>query len=214
MPDAERTLDVLLASVEARQRELRAAQEEVGARMLELDSLEARLVSQSESQSAREAELTRREKEAERTGRQMAKSHLLEARRLVEDALGAARVAADDAAAREARRLVEEGIREQGERLAEAERVGSAPDGGRPAAGDVAAGDQVRLETGQSAHGAGAPGRRADGRRRRCDADGGGARFRDAAGAQSAGRSCGGTHSGRFADRFLSRGGFARHDRR
>ncbi|MEO7985577.1 MAG: Smr/MutS family protein [Gemmatimonadales bacterium] len=151
VPDAERTLDVLLASVEARQRELRAAQEEVGARVLELDSLEARLVSQSESQSAREAELKRREKEAERTGRQMAKNHLLEARRLVEAALGAARTAADDAAAREARRLVEEGIREQGERLAEAERGGSTPDGGRPAAGDVAVGDQVRLETGQRA---------------------------------------------------------------
>ena len=43
----------------------------------------------------------------------------MEARQRVEEALGAARSAADDAAAREARRLVEEGIREQGDRLAE-----------------------------------------------------------------------------------------------
>ena len=48
----------------------------------------------------------------------------MEARQLVEQALGAARAAADDAAAREARRMVEEGIREQGEELEQAETDG------------------------------------------------------------------------------------------
>ena len=55
----------------------------------------------------------------------------MEARRLVEEALGAARTAADDAAAREARRMVEEGIREQGERLAAEEAESASSGAGR-----------------------------------------------------------------------------------
>jgi DNA mismatch repair protein MutS2 len=51
----------------------------------------------------------------------------MEARRLVEEALDAARAAGDEAAAREARRMVEEGIREQGEQLLEAEHPAGAP---------------------------------------------------------------------------------------
>src|SRR5207247_172575 len=116
-PDAERSLDTLLAAVEERQRELAAAQAVLGERTVELDTLGARLAVQQESQAAREAELKRREKDAERAGRQQARAYLLEARQRVEDALGAARSAADDAAAREARRVVEEGIREQGSSL-------------------------------------------------------------------------------------------------
>jgi DNA mismatch repair protein MutS2 len=150
VPDAERSLDVLLAAVEERQRELRAAQGEAAARAIELDALGARLESQAGSQAAREAELKRKEKEAERAGRQMAKSHLMEARQLVERALGAARTAADDGAAREARRLVEEGIREQGERLAEAERSDSSAETANVGIQAAQAGDRVRLETGQS----------------------------------------------------------------
>ena len=151
VPDAERSLDVLLASVEERRRELHAAQESVAERLTELDSLGARLSVQAEAQAVREAELKRREKEAERAGRQMAKNHLMEARQLVEQALGAARAAADDVATREARRLIEEGIREQGERIAEADRAVPAPDPGLSVEGEVGVGDQVRLETGQSA---------------------------------------------------------------
>src|SRR3970040_2170284 len=110
-PAAGRSLDALLASVEERQRELAAAQAAQAERTVELDTLGARLAVQQESQAAREAELKRREKDAERTGRQQARAYLLEARQRVEEALGAARSAAADAA-REARRLVEEGIRE------------------------------------------------------------------------------------------------------
>jgi DNA mismatch repair protein MutS2 len=142
VPDAERSLDVLLASVEERQRELRAAQDAAEARAIELDALGARLATQSESQAAREAELKRREKESERAGRQLAKSHLMEARRLVEEALGVARAAADDAAAREARRMVEEGIREKTEKTEKTERTERTE--------EINVGNRVRLAGGGS----------------------------------------------------------------
>jgi DNA mismatch repair protein MutS2 len=69
----------------------------------------------------------------------------MDARRLVEEALGAARTAADDAAAREARRMVEEGIREQGDQLAAAEPVAAS---GGAADGAIAPGARVRLPSG------------------------------------------------------------------
>jgi DNA mismatch repair protein MutS2 len=147
VPSAERNLDALLAAVEERERELRETQARLDERGIDLDTLEARLRVQQESQSAREAELKRREKEAERAGRQQARTYLMEARQRVEEALGAARTAADDAAAREARRLVEEGIREQGERLAE-EPEPPAHAGART--GDIEVGARVRLGTGST----------------------------------------------------------------
>jgi DNA mismatch repair protein MutS2 len=144
VPDAERSLDTLLAAVEERERELRVAQSTLAERAVDLDSLTARLALQNESQTVREAELKRREKEAERQGRQQARAYLLEARQRVEEALGAARGAADEAAAREARRLVEEGIRVEGEALAES---GAAVQRGS-GAGSLDIGSRVRLETG------------------------------------------------------------------
>jgi DNA mismatch repair protein MutS2 len=145
VPDAERSLDALLAAVEERRRELGAAQVELAERTVELDALQARLAAQQDAQTAREAELKRREKDAERAGRQQARAYLLDARQRVEEALGAARSAADDAAAREARRLVEEGIREQGEEL---ERTEGRRDGGTEWGGAIAVGDRVRLASG------------------------------------------------------------------
>lgn len=142
IPDAVRSLDALLASVEERQRELAAAQVALAARTIELDALGARLAVQQESQATREDELKRREKDADRAGRQQARAYLLDARQRVEAALGAARGAADGAA-REARRLVEEGIREQGEELQKAERTQQTERGG-----EVGVGDRVRLTSG------------------------------------------------------------------
>jgi DNA mismatch repair protein MutS2 len=121
VPGAERNLDALLAAVEERGREVRETQAQLDQRDTELASLGARLAIQDEGQKAREAELRRREKDAERAGRRQARQYLMDARRLVEEALGAARAAGDEAAAREARRMVEEGIRERGEQLEEAE---------------------------------------------------------------------------------------------
>jgi len=149
MPDAERNLDALLAVVEERQRALHAEQAGQAERAIELDALEARLRTEAESQAARSAELARREKAAEREGRRQAKEYLMDARRLVEDALGAARAAGDEAAAREARRMVEEGIREQGERLA-AQDAESAVAGGAGAESGLSAGDRVRLSGGST----------------------------------------------------------------
>jgi DNA mismatch repair protein MutS2 len=144
-----RSLDALLASVEERQRELAAAQAAQAERTVELDTLGARLAVQQESQAAREAELKRREKDAERAGRQQARAYLLEARQRVEEALGAARSAAADAA-REARRLVEEGIREQGEELERAESAERVERVEKLEA--VGVGDRVRLASGGAGH--------------------------------------------------------------
>jgi DNA mismatch repair protein MutS2 len=149
MPDAERNLDALLATVEARQRALQAEQAAQAERAIELESLEARLRTESESQAARSAELERREKGAEREGRRQAKAYLMDARRLVEEALGAARSAADETAAREARRMVEEGIRDQGERLSAQEAEETAAAGAGPDSG-LATGTRVRLPSGAS----------------------------------------------------------------
>ena len=145
VPDAERRLDALLAAVEERERELRLTQQTLEERTIELDSQAARLGAQQESQTAREAELKRREKEADREGRKLARAHLLEARQRVEDALAAARGAADESAAREARRLVEEGIVEQGRALETAEKADERTSG--PASG-LQAGDSVQVTGG------------------------------------------------------------------
>jgi DNA mismatch repair protein MutS2 len=156
VPDAERRLDLLLAAVEERQRELIRRQEEVAERAVEQDALGARLAVQESSHTAREAERRRRETAAERAGRQHARAYLLEARQLVEQALGAAR---SEAAAAEARRMVEQGIREQAEELERAEQpdVAAAPDRD----GEIAVGDRVRLATGGTGQ---VLERRADGR--------------------------------------------------
>ncbi len=143
VPDAERRLDLLLAAVEERQRELAAAQAAVAERTIEQDGLSARLGVQQESQAAREADLRRREKDAERVGRQQARAYLLEARQLVEQALGAAR---SEAAARGARRMVEDAIREQGEELERAERA-EPGEQAEPVRG-IEVGDRVRLSAG------------------------------------------------------------------
>jgi DNA mismatch repair protein MutS2 len=144
VPAAERSLDALLAEVEERQRELAAAQAAAADRAVELEGLQARLAAQQESQAARDAELRRREKEAERAARQQARAFLLEARQRVEEALGLARHAADDAAAKEARRMVEEGIQE--ERAEPTERTERTETTERD--GGIGVGDRVRLAAG------------------------------------------------------------------
>lgn len=145
VPDAERELDTLLAEVEARRQALDAAESAMRERLADADVLEARLRVQEESQTARDAELRRREKEADRQGREQARRYLLEARERVEQALGAARRAADQAGARDARRIVEEGI--QGT-AGTAETTGTAETAGQrggPAAGEVEVGGRVKV---------------------------------------------------------------------
>jgi DNA mismatch repair protein MutS2 len=144
VPDAERNLDALLAAVEERGREAREIQARLDQRDAELEALGARLAAQEENQNAREAELKRLEKEADRAGRRQAKQYLMDARRLVEEALGAARAAGEDAA-REARRMVEEGIREVRE---EAGQRGNGAAGQSEEGGVVGVKSRVRLPSG------------------------------------------------------------------
>jgi DNA mismatch repair protein MutS2 len=148
VPDTERRLDALLAAVEERERDLRATQQTLEERTIELDSLAARLGVQQETQAAREAELKRREKDADREGRKQARAHLLEARQRVEEALSVARGAVDEAAAREARRLVEEGIREEGEALEKTEKLEAAAGRTGGQADGVHPGDTVQITGG------------------------------------------------------------------
>lgn len=117
LPAEERSLDALLADVERRAQGLEE-------RASELAGLEARLEAQREVLNELQQQLNDRERELavqgvelERTGREQARAFLLEARKRVEEALGLARAAVTEATAREARRLVEAGVKHEAEAL-------------------------------------------------------------------------------------------------
>jgi DNA mismatch repair protein MutS2 len=106
VPDAERTLDRLLASVEARGRD-------IDARAAELENRAAQLELQRQNLTdleSLETEIRAREKTLEKDARERARAYLLEARKTVESALAQARAAVTEATAKEARRIVEEAI--------------------------------------------------------------------------------------------------------
>lgn len=106
VPEAERTLDRVLAAVEARGRdiEVRAAELEHRAAQLEL---QRQNLTDLESL---ETDIRAREKTLEKDAREKARAYLLEARKTVEAALAQARAAVTEATAKEARRIVEEAI--------------------------------------------------------------------------------------------------------
>jgi len=106
VPDAERTLDRLLAAVGARARELETRGQALDARAAELDL--ARLA--VADLELRAADLLGREKRLDADARDRARAYLLEARKTVEAALAQARAAVDEVTAKEARRMVEEAI--------------------------------------------------------------------------------------------------------
>ena len=144
VPDAERRLDALLAwwrsesaSSKGTRRHRRSSDR---ARLLE-----ARLRGQEESRQRVGGAAAAGE--GSRTGgRKQAEAYLLDARQKVEEALAAARGAADEAAAREARRMVEEGIRAEGEAT---RRDGENSETEKTERSDaVAIGDRVRLNSG------------------------------------------------------------------
>jgi DNA mismatch repair protein MutS2 len=111
VPDRERTLDALLATVEERQRSLTLRESDLAARMLQAESSSQGLEAQAGAQEIRERELRRREREAERAAQSQVRQYLLDARAIVEQAV--ARVeAGGEAAAREARRTVEQAAAE------------------------------------------------------------------------------------------------------
>ena len=106
VPDAERTLDRLLASVESRGRD-------IDARAAGLEAREAQLALERQNlQNLQDLEnqLHLRERALDKDARERARTYLLEARKTVEAALGQARAAVTEATAKEARRMVEEAI--------------------------------------------------------------------------------------------------------
>ena len=111
MPDAERTLDRLLASVEARGREMDARAAELETRTAQLE-LERQNLQNLENL---QMELALREKALDKDARDRARAYLLEARKTVEAALAQARAAVTEATAKEARRIVEEAIEKTGD---------------------------------------------------------------------------------------------------
>ncbi|HXV85204.1 MAG TPA: Smr/MutS family protein, partial [Gemmatimonadales bacterium] len=117
VPEAHQALDAALAEAEARIRD-------VTERQLTQDTLQARLEVERQALvelrrvlEDRAVELERRAGALEREGRAQARAFLLEARRRVDEALGLARAAVSEATAREARRLVEEGVRQEADAL-------------------------------------------------------------------------------------------------
>ena len=135
VPDAERTLDRLLAAVEARAREIETRGADLDQRAAEIDQ-NLRNLQNLENLAA---ELAAREKRLDADARDRARSYLLEARKTVEAALAQARAAVDEATAKEARRLVEEAIEKTAGRL----------DGGTVAKTDLSVGDRVRTGQGK-----------------------------------------------------------------
>ncbi|HWC73006.1 MAG TPA: hypothetical protein VG454_03640, partial [Gemmatimonadales bacterium] len=89
VPDAERTLDKLLASVEARGREMDARAAELETRAAQLE-LERQNLANVENLAT---ELQLREKSLDKDAREKARAYLLEARKTVEAALAQARAA-------------------------------------------------------------------------------------------------------------------------
>jgi DNA mismatch repair protein MutS2 len=112
VPDAERTLDALLATVEARARDLEAKERALAEREAAQRHDATRLERRADELAAREREVSGRARALERDAREQARAYLLEARKKVEEALGRARAAVDEATAREARKLVEKAIEE------------------------------------------------------------------------------------------------------
>jgi DNA mismatch repair protein MutS2 len=135
VPDAERTLDRLLAAVEARSREMDVRAQALDGRTAELD-LARQAVSDLEQ---RAADLLAREKRLDADARERARGYLLEARKTVEAALAQARAAVDEATAKEARRIVEEAI----------EKTGGQAEGRKGGETDLKVGERVRTGQGK-----------------------------------------------------------------
>ena len=116
-PAAERSLDMLLAEVEQRAAALSEQEAEATARLGVVQAREARLAAREKTVEETEHAVRERQGALEREGREQARRFLLEARKRVEEALGMARAAVSEATAKEARRLVEEGISQEADEL-------------------------------------------------------------------------------------------------
>ena len=118
VPDTDRTLDRLLAAVEARGREIETRSSELDTRAAQLE-VERQNLADLETLAA---QLRVREKALDKDARERARAYLLEARKTVEAALAQARAAVTEATAKEARRIVEEAIEKTEEESTEKKR--------------------------------------------------------------------------------------------
>ncbi len=145
LPDVERHLDTLLAAVEEREQDVARSEATLAEQRADIELRGQRATEREVALAGRAEALDNRERQVERDARTRAKAYLLEARRRVEQALGVARAAVDEATAREARRLVEEGVQAEAEALAGTERgADKAPLLDEP----VVVGSRVRLASG------------------------------------------------------------------
>jgi DNA mismatch repair protein MutS2 len=117
LPEAARTLDSILADLEAREEALAEREAAANAEAARLLAERQNADAKAASLDTRESEVAEKEREVEREGRQQARQYLLDARRRVEEALGVAFGAANAGEAKRARKLVEEGVLEEGEAL-------------------------------------------------------------------------------------------------
>jgi DNA mismatch repair protein MutS2 len=117
LPEAARSLDSILADLEAREEALVEKESAAAAEAARLESERSTANEKAESLDSREEAVAEREREVEREGRRQARQFLLDARRRVEGALAIASGAKTDATAKQARKLVEEGVTEEGEAL-------------------------------------------------------------------------------------------------
>src|SRR5436309_14407674 len=99
MPKAERQLDALLATVEARARELDAKEQELAARDQSLRGDAEQVDARAAELAAREREEKARAQSLEREARDKARAYLLDTRTTVEEAPRPARAAPDQAPA-------------------------------------------------------------------------------------------------------------------
>jgi DNA mismatch repair protein MutS2 len=139
VPDAERTLDRLLAAVEARARELEARAQALAAAAAAQTEDAAQLEARAAAVAERDTTLRDREQSLDAGARERARAYLLAARKTVEAALGQARAAMSEATAKEARRMVEEAIEKTAGKM-ESANVGTK---------DLKVGDRVRTGQGK-----------------------------------------------------------------
>lgn len=144
VPSAERSLDALLEAAERRERQIAADQAKLTARLAEAEQEATRLASERTVFAAREKELQARERAAEQRARSDARRIMMDARSQVEEAVRVAQHAANDSVATEARRKLEDAIRQEGDlvrRLAEEREPGTG-------SGPIRVGLRVRLQSG------------------------------------------------------------------
>ncbi len=161
-PHGAREADAILAELERREEQVERREESAShqsARMAresrELDELRSAL-------EQRETDVANRMRELEREGRDQTRRFLLEARQRVEEAIAEVRTAKDEAAAKAARRHVEQGVREQADALAKLQRDGwrvttkngQSQISGRSASGSESSGGRrITLESTSQSHG-------------------------------------------------------------